>query len=100
MEKQLLSIPYLDDNSFNLSYIYRFNILADNGYFPDKSMEILEKHYNLEGNYQIPLDERKNFVKQISYGRLNVMLDNTDYMPNEDQLVGCNKVRNTFSYLG
>ena len=95
-----MSLSYTDDNSFNLSYIYRFNILSDGGYFPDKSLEVYDNTYTLSGNYQVISDERKSFIKQFNMGRLNVMLDNPDYLPSEDQVTSCNKVRECFDYLG
>ena len=99
LEKELLSSRYLEDNSFHLSYVYLFNILADPGYFPDKTSDLLTNEYNFGSNYLIPDDQKKQFIKWINYGRLSVMLDNTDYNPTDDQLVMSKKVRSTFTYL-
>lgn len=33
-------------------------------------------------------------------GRLNTMLDNEDYWPNEDQICSSEKVRKQFEYFG
>lgn len=41
IEKDVNTASYIEDNAFNLSYIYTFNILADNAYFPDKSDSVL-----------------------------------------------------------
>ena len=70
------SIEYLEDNAFNLSYIYIFNILADNSYFPDKSAGLLDQEYELGKNYLISEDQKKQYQKLINYGRLNALIDN------------------------
>lgn len=73
---------YIEDNPLNLSFIYRFNILADNSYFPDKNFEIYEQNFNIEGKYPIFEEQKKQFMKLVNMGRLNVMLENEDYWPN------------------
>ena len=90
---------YIEENSFNLCYIYMFNILADSGYFPDKSIEMLDEEYRLDANYMIKEDQKKQFIKLMNSGRLSVMLDNEDYCPTDDQLLMSKKVKHTFLYL-
>lgn len=33
-------------------------------------------------------------------GRLNIMLENDDYWPNQDQIVSSQKIRKQFEYIG
>ena len=47
LEKEINRPEYIDDNSYNISYVYIFNILADNNYFPDKTLNLLDQEYQL-----------------------------------------------------
>ena len=99
LEKELLSPTYLEDNSFNLCYVFLFNVLGDPGYFADKTVDMLTNVYALGGSYMIPEDQKKQFIKIINAGRLSVMLDNEDYLPTNEQLIMSEKVRQMFPYL-
>lgn len=74
IEKEVLKFNYIEDNPLNLSFIYRFNVLADNGFFPDKSSEVFEHSYSIEGKYPVFEEQKKQFVKFFNMGRLNAML--------------------------
>lgn len=100
IEKQVLKAAYIQDNPFNLSFIYRFNVLADNSYFPDKNFQVYEHQYNIDGKYSVYEEQKKQFVKLINMGRLNVMLENQDYWPNQDQIISAQKIRRKYKYLG
>jgi hypothetical protein len=104
LEKELNRPEYLEDNSYNISYIYAFNILADNGFFPDKALALLEQEYELSKAYQIFEDQKKLFQKHCNYGRLSAMIDNdelvfTDSLITEDHLLATDKLRCKFLYL-
>lgn len=100
LEKEMLKSTYIEDNPYNLSFIYRFNILADNSYFPDKNFEVYEHEYKIDGKYPVFDEQKKQFIKLMNMGRLNVMLENEDYWPNEDQIASAEKLRKQFKYLG
>lgn len=76
LEKELNQVEYLEDNSFNFSYIFVFNILGDNSYFPDKTTPLLDQEYHLGKQYSMPEDQKKQFQKLVNYGRLNILIDN------------------------
>jgi hypothetical protein len=53
----------------------------------------------LEGAYPVDVDQKKQFMKLISYGRLNVLLENEDLLFSEEQLQMAHKLRECFVYL-
>lgn len=99
IEKEVLKAAYIEDNPFNLSFIYRFNVLADSTYFPDKNFEVYEHEYHIGSKYSVFEEQKKQFIKLVNMGRLNVMLENDDYWPNEDQIISTERLRKQFSYL-
>lgn len=78
-------------------YVYLSNILTDGNFISEKYWEIMDTTYKPEIMYSINEEQKKAFVKSISFGRLFIIADTEviESLPAE-QIRTAKKLRSKF----
>lgn len=96
LEKQVLKDTFYD-KPMMIYYVYLSNILTDGNFISEKYWEIMDTTYTPEIMYSINEEQKKAFVKSISFGRLFIIADTEviESLPAE-QIRTAKKLRSKF----